>query len=68
MEPRILFCEPNMPGSEHGTCSENKDLNRQGIQKAFYEELEDEFDDEDEHQFEQISSVIFNAFIFMQVW
>ena len=67
VETGVLFCTPNKPGAERGVCLENKLLDRQGIKKEFFEELEDEFEDEEEHQFEKVSSVIFNAFIFMQV-
>jgi len=67
-DTRVLVCEPTVPGVEDGKCSENKDLERQGIRGAFFDDLEDEFEDEDEEHFRKVSSVIFNAFIFMQIF
>jgi len=50
-------------------CHENKDFVRENeIDKAFFEELEDEFEDAEDDHFTSISSVIFNTFIFMQVF
>eukprot|EP00803_Ostreobium_quekettii_P006058 evm.model.scf_144.7 EVM.evm.TU.scf_144.7 scf_144:78288-87675(-) len=50
-------------------CHENKDFVREEeVDKAFFEELEDEFEDAEDDHFMRISSVIFNTFIFMQVF
>jgi len=68
LETRVLICSPNEPGQVQGECSENKDLDRQGIRDAFFDEIQEEYEDEDKAHFRKVSSVIFNAFIFMQIF
>jgi len=63
-ENGVLRCEV-----EDRQCFENKDFVREDpVDKAFFKELEDEFEHAEEDQTMRISSVIFNAFIFMQVF
>lgn len=50
------------------SCEEREGVEKQGITKDFYNsQLEEHYEKEEEHAFERKASVIFNAFIFMQV-
>lgn len=66
---RFLDCKPpTIEPNMEGECHKNEDFEAEGIFNKFYDELDEEFEDEDEHRFERVASVIFNAFIFMQVF
>ncbi|GMH44859.1 hypothetical protein BSKO_12811 [Bryopsis sp. KO-2023] len=50
-------------------CEYKPDVERVGLLKSFYKkELEEFFEDEEEDAFKRKASVIFNAFIFMQIF
>lgn len=60
---QLLTC-----GGTPMSCKEIDGVTREGTLNSFYRsQLEDHFEEEEEHAFQRKASVIFNAFIFMQV-